>query len=74
MDRTVKDATVERYHCESHDGFRQHLADLVAAYDDGRRLKTPKGLTPDEFICKQWAAEPERFRPNPLHQMPGLNT
>ncbi len=33
-----------------------------------------KGLTPYEFICKPWAKEPERFRPNTLQQMPGRNT
>ncbi|MFA1624356.1 IS481 family transposase, partial [Rhizobium mongolense] len=39
----------------------------------GRRLKTLKGLTPYEFICKAWASQPERFTLDPLHQMPGLN-
>jgi transposase InsO family protein len=74
MNRTIKDATVRRYHYDSHDQLRQHLADFVAAYNFGRRLKTLKGLTPYEFICKRWAVEPERFMLNPLHQMPGLNT
>jgi transposase InsO family protein len=74
MNRTIKDATVKRYHYESHDELRQHLADFVAAYNFGRRLKTLKGLTPYEFICKQWASEPNRFSLNPLHQMPGLNS
>src|SRR5215212_4632567 len=74
MNRTIKDATVRRYHYESHDQLRQHLADFVMAYNFGRRLKTLKGLTPYEYICKRWTLEPERFRLNPLHQMPGLNT
>ena len=73
MNRTIKDATVKRYHYESHDELRQHLDDFVTAYDFGRRLNTLKGLTPYEFICKQWTNEPERFTLNPLHQMPGLN-
>ena len=73
MNRTIKDATVKRYHYESHDQLRQHLADFVSAYNFGRRLKTLKGLTPYEFICKRWTIEPKRFRFNPLHQMPGLN-
>jgi hypothetical protein len=51
----------------------QHLADFISAYNFGRRLKTLKGLTPYEFICKAWAAQPERFKLNPLQQMPGLN-
>ena len=46
MNRTIKEATVKRYHYESHDQLRQHLADFVAAYNFGRRLKTLKGLTP----------------------------
>ena len=50
-----------------------NLADFVAAYNFARRLKTHKGLTPYEFICKTWASEPHRFTANPLHQMPGLN-
>jgi transposase InsO family protein len=74
MNRTIKDATVKRYHYERHDELRQHLADFVAAYNFGRRLKTLKGLTPYEFICKQWTTEPQRFILNPLHQMPGLNS
>jgi transposase InsO family protein len=73
MNRTIKDATVKRYHYETHDQFQCHLADFVAAYNFGRRLKTLKGLTPYEFICKQWAIEPEKFRLDPIHQMPGLN-
>ncbi|CDX20852.1 hypothetical protein MPL3356_340054 [Mesorhizobium plurifarium] len=51
----------------------QHLADFVAAYNFARRLKTLKGLTPYESICKAWASQPERFWLNPLRQMPGLN-
>ena len=72
MNRTIKEATVKRFHYD--DQLRTHLADFVAAYNFGRRLKTLKGLTPYEFICKCWTKEPERFRLNPIHQMPGLNT
>lgn len=74
MNRTIKDATVKRYHYESHDQLRRHLDDFVAAYNFGRRLKTLKGLTPYEFICKAWTAEPRRFTLDPIHLMPGLNT
>src|SRR3982751_5379972 len=74
MNRTIKEATVKRYHYDSHRQFEAHLADFVSAYNFGRRLKTLKGLTPYEFICKQWTSEPKRFRLDPLHQMPGLNS
>ena len=74
MNRTIKEATVKRYHYDSHQQLQRHLGDFVAAYNFGRRLKTLKGLTPYEFICKCWTSQPERFILNPLHQMPGLNT
>ena len=74
MNRTIKEATVKRYHYDSHSQFKRHLGDFITAYNFARRLKTLKGLTPFEFICKCWTKEPERFRLNPIHQMPGLNT
>ena len=73
MNRTIKEATVKRYHYDSHDQLKSHLADFVDAYNFGRRLKTLKGLTPYEFIAREWTKEPERFRLNPIHQMPGPN-
>jgi transposase InsO family protein len=68
-----RNATVKRFHYESDDQLRQHLADFVSAYNFARRLKALKGLTPYEFICKTWSSQPERFTSNPLHQMPGSN-
>ena len=74
MNRTIKEATVKRFHYDDHDQLRRHLADFILAYNFGRRLKTLKGLTPYEHICKCWTNEPERFTLNPIHQMPGLNS
>ena len=74
MNRTIKEATVQRYHYDSNAQLERHLNDFVDAYNFGRRLKTLKGLTPYEFICKAWTAQPARFTLNPLQQMPGLNT
>ena len=74
MNRTIKDATVRRFHYENHEQLRQHLADFVAAYNFACRLKTLRGLTPYEAICKAWADGPSRFINNPHHQLPGLNT
>ena len=60
--RTITDATVKRFH--HHDQPRTHLAEVMAAYDLARRLKTlashgpstdggPRlALTPCEYICK----------------------
>ena len=74
MNRTIKDATVKRYHYDNHDPLRRHLADFVAAYNFGRRLKTLKGLTPYEAICRSWTKEPGRFTSDPTHQTPGPNS
>jgi transposase InsO family protein len=74
MNRTIKDATVKRYHYANHDELRLHLQLFVDAYNYGRRLKTLRGLTPYEFICQTWTKEPERFRLDPSHHMPGPNT
>jgi hypothetical protein len=74
MNRTIKEATVKRYHYDTHERLKSHLANFVDAYNFARRLKTLKGLTPYEFIAKAWTKEPKRFRLDPIHQMPGLNT
>lgn len=71
MNRTIKEATVKRYYYETHDQLRQHLTDFVAAYNFARRLKTLRGLTPYEAICKAWIDDPSRFISNPHHQSPG---
>ena len=72
--RTIKDATVKRYHYDSHDQLRCHLSYFLDAYNYARRLKTLSGLTPYEYIFKIWTAEPDRFILNPIHPVPGLNT
>lgn len=74
MNRTIKEATVQRYHYDTHEQLRGHLVDFVTAYNFARRLKTLLGLTPYEYICKAWSEEPDRFTLDPTHQMPGLNT
>ena len=74
MNRTIKDATVKQFHCETHDQLRTHLAEYLAAHNFARRRKTLSGLTPYEYICKIWTSEPDRFILDPTHQMPGPNT
>lgn len=73
MNRTIKEATVKRYHYDSHKQLEAHLYDFIDAYNYVRRLKALKGLTPFEYICKIWATEPGRFILKPTQKMPGLN-
>ena len=74
MNRTIKQATVQRYHYDTRQQLNTHLLDFIAAYNFARRLKTLKGLTPYEYICKCWQNDPNRFTLDPTHQMPGLNS
>lgn len=74
MNRTLKEATVRRYHYESHDRLKAHLAAFVDAYNFAKRLKTLKGLTPFEYVANRWTDQPQRFRLNPTQHFPGLNT
>ena len=74
LNRTLKEATVKRYHYDSHDQLRDHLAAFLDAYNFARRLKTLRGLTPYEATCRAWADDPSRFRYDPTHLTSGLNT
>jgi transposase InsO family protein len=74
MNRTLKDATVKKYYYQTHHHLKAHLHTFLMAYNFAKRLKTLKGLTPDEYICKCWHKEPERFTVNPCHHTLGLNT
>ena len=49
----------------------------VARVDDRRVISGivhVLSLTPYECICKVWARLPNRFRLDPIHQLPGLNS
>ena len=62
MNRTLKEATVRRYHYESHAQLRQHLADFVTAYNFARRLKTLRGLIPTALIFdRRWPSRAFRL-------------
>ena len=74
MNRTLKDATVRRYHYGSHDELRRHLQLFLDACNHARRLKTLRGLTPYEFICKTWTEQPSRFTSDPTHYTLGPNS
>ena len=56
---------------ETHDQLRAHLQNFVNTYDFALRLKTLRGLTPYEFICKAWTSDPHKIKISPLQQSPG---
>lgn len=71
MNRTIKEATVRRYHYETHEQLQAHLETFLDAYNFAKRLKTLKGRTIFEFITEKWTSEPKRFRLHPDHLIPG---
>jgi hypothetical protein len=44
--------TVKRHVHQTHEQLNAHLQTCLMAYDLARRLKTLKGLTSYEFVCK----------------------
>jgi len=74
MNRTLKEATVSRYHYATHHQLREHLYNFLNAYNFAKRLKTLQGLTPYQHIIGCWQREPQRFHANPHHHTLGLNS
>lgn len=74
MNRTLKEATVNRYYYQSHQQLREHLDAFINAYNFAKRLKTLQGSTPHEFIVKTWGQSPELFHLDPTQYNMGLYT
>lgn len=74
MNRTLKDATVKRYHSQSHDQLTQHLHTFLLAYHFAKRLKPLRGLTPYKYVCRIWRGAPQRFHVNPAPHTVELNS
>jgi transposase InsO family protein len=74
MNRTIKDATVNRYFYQNHKQLENHLDSFIAAYNYAKRLKTLNGLTPYEFIIKSWGDNPDFFFSDPCQLNLGLYT
>lgn len=73
MNRTLKEATVKRYHDSTHDQLREHIQTFVIACNFAKRLKTLRGLTVFEYVNNCWTKEPKRFIKKTSHHFPGLN-
>jgi transposase InsO family protein len=74
MNRTLKEATVKKYHHQPHHHLKEHLYTFLMAYNFAKRLNTLKGLTPYESICGGWEKAQERLSSNPYPHTLGLNT
>ena len=72
MNRTIKEATVKRFHYQRTQELNEHLQAFLLTYNHAKRLKTPRGLTPHEFVCAQWQKNPTIFTQDPPHLTQGL--
>lgn len=68
IERMMQDSVT--FTSEAH--LRQLVEHFVHAYNFRRKLKTLRGKTPYEFLCRAWAEHPERFRRDPHHELVGL--
>jgi transposase-like protein len=66
FNRTIKEATVQRYQYESTAQLTEHLQTFLLAYNHAKRLKRLLGLTPHEFVCAQWQKNPLIFTRDPI--------
>ena len=71
MNRTLKDATIKRFHYASTAQLNGHLQAFLLAYTFAKRLKRLNGLTPYEFICAEWQKNPSIFHRDPTDLTPG---
>lgn len=59
-----------KFHYHSHNHLQEHFFAFFDTYNFERRLKTLGGLTPYEYICNRWTAQPELFRHSPIENRP----
>ena len=74
VNRTLKEATVQRYHYRTTAESNEHLQAFLLAYNHPKRLKILRGLMPHEFVCTQWQKDPVIFARDPTHLTLGLYT
>ena len=72
LNRTLKEATVQRYHYQTTAQLNEHLQAFLLAYNHAKRLKRLRGPTPHEFVCTQWQKDPTIFTRDPTQFTLGL--
>jgi transposase InsO family protein len=71
MNRTIKEATVKTFHYETFESLSAHVLAFVTAYNFAKHLKALRWRTPFQTICNAWTKDPEPFKINPHHLIPG---
>ena len=73
MNRTIKDATVKRYHYDDHDQLRATCATSSMPTTSPAGSRHSKGLTPCTSSSANAGLPTRGFKLDPRHQMPGLS-
>ena len=71
MVRTIKEATVKAFHYETQAALAAHVLAFVAARNFGKHLKALLWRTPWEAVRDAWTRNPEPFKVDPHHFIPG---
>ena len=71
MNRTLKEATVKRFHYDAHDQLRRHLGDFGNDYNFGRRLKTSRALPLRNYL-QSLDSRTETFQAQPAPPNAGI--
>jgi len=74
MNKTLKAATIKRYHYASLEELQAHLQTFLTVYNYAKKLKTLKGKTPFESMTAEWHRNPASFYCQPNHLLAGLDT
>ncbi|MBT9445630.1 MAG: transposase [Hyphomonadaceae bacterium] len=72
--RIFKEASVRRYHQESHAQLQAHLAAFLEPYNFAKRLKANVSLTRYERVYAVWTKGADRFNLDRTRLTAGLNT
>ena len=72
MNRTLKEAPVQRYHYQTTAELNEHLQTFLLVHNHAKRLKRLRGLIPHKFVCAQWQRNPAIFIHDPAHHTLGL--
>ncbi len=74
MNRTIKDATVKVFYYDDLKSLKAHVLAFVTAYNFAKHLKALRWKTPFQTICQAWTKDPDRFKIDPHHPIPGPYT
>lgn len=70
MNRTIKEATVKKYHYDSLAQLQAHLDSYLLAFNIAKRLKALTGKSPIDFLVDRLKAFHYNFKDDPFHYFP----